>query len=378
MKHVNANEQTIWQPDSPRGMSRRDVNSLFTMAGVSMVTVPLTIKPASAAGEITYMGWAGYEEPGFHGDYIEKHGSSPNFTYWGDMDSGFQKIMQGFIADVTHPCTDKITKWTDGGIAAELDPTRLTHLSEIFPELLDIPGTVIDGKRYMIPLDWGNETIIYRSDLLDPEDQGDNLSYGIFFDDKYRGRLSAYNAGEGMVQMAALYLGMDNIFTLGDGELEEIRSLLRKQVDIVQFYWDSPTEAEQALAAGEIVALYGWNDSFARLREQNLPVVLGVPKEGTRTWVCGLVLHPETANVDAAYDLINAMTSADAGAYMIENWGLGHANHAAFEAVTSDILEAYSLTNPTEFLANGVFFEEMAPDVQQRYIDLFDDVKLGS
>ena len=378
MNHAASKIRAISRLGKSASMSRRDVNKLFAAAGVSLVTVPFGAAPSSAAGEVTYMGWSGYEEPGTHGDYIEKYGGSPGFTYWGDMDSGFTKVMQGFVADVMHPCTDKITKWIDGGIAAELDPDRLTHLSEIMPELLDIRGTVVDGKRYMVPLDWGNETIIYRSDLLDPEDQGDNLSYGIFFDDKYRSRLAAYNAAEGEVQMAALYLGFENINSLTDAELAEIRPLLKKQREVVQFYWDSPTEAEQALASGEIVALYGWNDSFARLREQGLPVVLGVPKEGMRTWVCGLVLHPETTNVEAAYDLINAMTSASAGAYLIENWGIGHANRKAFEAVPADVLEAYSLTEPTEFLANGIFFEEMAPEDQQRYIDLFEEVRMGS
>lgn len=378
MHGFEALSQALSRSGAASQPTRRDVNKILAAAGISLLATPLGATRARAAGEVTYMGWSGYEEPGTHGDYIEKYGGSPEFTYWADMDGGFTKVMKGFVADVMHPCTDKITKWRDGGIAAELDPDRLTHLPELMPELLDIRGTVIDGKRYMVPLDWGNETIIYRSDLLDPEDQGDNLSYGIFYDDKYRDRLTAYNAAGGMVQMAALYLGIENIFSMTEAELTQIRPLLEKQRDVVRFYWDSPTEAEQALASGETVAMYGWNDSYARLREQGLPVVLGVPKEGTRTWVCGLVLHPESANEAAAYDLINAMTSASAGAYLIENWGIGHANGKAFDAVPADVLEGYNLTDPREFLANGVFFEEMAPDVQQRYIDLFEEVKMDS
>ena len=50
----------------------------------------------------------------------------------------------------------------------------------------------------------------------------------------------------------------------------------------------------------------------------------------------------------------------------------------AFEAVPFNVLDACSLSNPTESLANGVLFEEMVPDVLQRYVDLLDDVRPGS
>ena len=47
-------------------------------------------------------------------------------------------------------------------------------------------------------------------------------------------------------------------------------------------------------------------------------------------------------------------------------------------AVPVDVLEAFNLTEPAKFLANGVFFDEIAPAFLGRYIDLFEEVKLGT
>ena len=65
---------------------------------------------------------------------------------------------------------------------------------------------------------------------------------------------------------------------------------------------------------------------------------LGVPKEGIFTWVCGIVMHSETKNEEASYDLINGVSSPEAGAFEIENLGFGHANRKAFDLVAPEKL----------------------------------------
>ena len=80
---------------------------------------------------------------------------------------------------------------------------------------------------------------------------------------------------------------------------------------------------------------------------------------------------------DASYDLVNAMTSPEAGAYEIENWGFGHANKKAFDLVDDTVLEDLGLSTPEALLNNGIYFAPIAGEIEQKYVRLLDEVKAG-
>ena len=359
-----------------KSLTRREFKQILASAGVGLLTVPVLRRPAQAAGEVMYFGWAGYETPEFHPSYTEKYGGSPEATFWAAEDEGFQKMRQGFTPDVMHPCTYELIKWREAGLIAPLDPDRLEWLPDMFESLSDIEGSVHDGQRYYMPMDWGNSTVLYRKDLVAPEHAGENLSWAIIYEDWYAGRIASYDSTAN-VQIAGLLKGIDDIFAMTDEQLAEIRPLLEMQRQNLRFYWGDVSEIDQALASGELVAAYGWNDSYVRLRDQGIDIELGVPKEGIFTWCCGLTIHPETKNLDASYDLINAMTSPEAGAYEIESWGFGHANKKAFDLVPDDVLVALGLSTPEALLNNGIYFAAMQANVEESYIRLFDEVKAG-
>ena len=359
-------------------LSRRDFNRVLAAAGVGVVTLPVLSKSARAAREVMYFGWAGYENPEFHPSYTEKYGGSPDATFWASTEEAFQKMrVGGFVPDVIHPCTTDLIKWQDAGLIQPLDPSRLEHLPDMFPSLDNIQGSIIDGKRYYMPMDWGNSTVVYRTDMVDAEDAGDNLSWGILYGDKYKGRVAFYDSAEAVVEIAALMAGYENIFSLSDEQLVEVRKVVEQQRDVLRFYWGDVSEIDQAMASGELVAAYAWNDTYVRLKKDGVPVALGVPKEGIFTWCCGLVIHVDNKNEEACYDLINAMTSPEAGAYEITEWGFGHANTKAFDLLPPEKLAELGLSTPSALLDNGIFFQSLDPAIEEKYIQLFEEVKAG-
>ena len=358
-------------------LSRRDFSKAASALGVSLLTVPVT-RHAAADAKPMYFGWAGYDDQNFIDSFMEKHGAPPNYTFWGSEDEAFQKMRAGgFQPDVMAPCTYELFKWNDAGLLAPLDPERLVHLADMFPSLENIEGSVINGQRYFMPIDWGNSTIIYRRDLVGEKWSDENVSWNIFYTDEFRNRLGFYDSAEAIVEISALVLGYDNIFTLTEEQLVEVRKMVAIQRDNMRMYWGDQTEATQALASGELVASYGWNDAYVTLKSQGIDVGLGVPKEGIFTWCCGMVIHAETDLLDEAYDLVNAFASPEAGAFEISNWGYGHANMKAFDLVPDDVLAELGLSTPEDLLGNGIFFQALAPDIEESYIRLWDEVRAG-
>lgn len=358
-----------------RRITRRQFGKLAAGLGVGLVAVPTMRRPASAAGEIEYFGWSGYEDPGFIQRYIDKHGGPPNYTFWGSEEEAFAKLQAGYEPDIMAPCTYEVEQWRESGLLKPVDEQRLEHLPDMFSSVTSIASTVVDGKRWYVPVDWGNSTVIYRTDLVDPEYVAEN-SWNILHDERYKGRLSTFD-DNGAIMIAALLLGYDNIFNLTDDQLAKIRTKLVKQRELLRFYWTDKTQVSQGLASGELVASYGWNETYVELKNQGVPVGFMVPKEGIFTWCCGLVLHANCKNDDAAYDLINAYTAPETGAYEIQTWGYGHANKKAFDLVAPDKLKELNLSTPEALLESGIFFLPLKLETRTKYNQLFEEIKAG-
>ena len=360
-------------------MTRREIHQGLAAAGLAMITMPVWRRPARAqSGNVPLVyEWAGYEDPALFGDYLAKYGDPPDYAFFADEDEGLAKIRGGYDPDITHPCTDTMRKWVDSGIIAPIDTSRLSNWPDIFPVLQNFEGVVLDGKVVMLPLDWGNSSVVYRTDLAG-EYVGEE-SWMILFDERYKGRLSMYDSDSAVV-VAGLALGYTNIWNMTDEQLVEVRKMLEKQVKLVRFYWSDQTEAETAIASGEIVAAYAWNDAYVRLRNEGVPVAYMKPKEGILTWLCGLsLLNTGDGDEQMMYDYLDAWASAETGRYVISEYGYGHANSEAFKLVDRATLDNLGFSeDPEEMLKEGYIFSLIPPERYQKYIQLFEDVKAES
>ena len=347
--------------------------------GATTVMMPMGSRTALGAtgDQPTVSTWEGGEVPEFHGAYIEKHGESPNFAIFADEEEAFAKMRAGFKVDITQPCTYKIPMWYDAGILEPIDTSRLSNWPDITPSLKTIPGTVFGGKPYFIPTDWGQTSVLYRPDLA-PEYE-DNETWGILWDPKYKGRLSMSNSLVDGVMVAAIYSGAKDPFDMTDAEMAKTRAALKEQLPLIRFYWDSPTEVEQALASGELVAGTTWNDSFATMKAEGHNVKYMSPKEGAMTWVCGfcIMTDHDPEKIDKIYDYIDAYMSVEAGIFDITEYGYGHGNAKAFEQVDPQTLAdlGFVSSNPDDMLSSGIFQVAMANEAALQ--EMFDELKAG-
>lgn len=343
-------------------------------AGLAVAALPLVAGRAAAADRLKLLTWSNYADAKLYPAYAQKHGEV-DASFFGDVPEALAKLRSGYVVDLAHPCADSIVKFRDSEVLQPFDTAKLTTVTDLWPELANLPGTVDDaGKRWFLPFDWGNSSIIYRTDLVELKEPSWSL---IYTDDRYKGRVAMYDSGEPAMQIAGLLLGFPDVFNMSDDELAKCADLLRKQRDNARFYWSDQTAAEQALASGEVVAAYGWNDAAFRLKSQGVPVEFMNPKEGMLTWVCGLVLSKAAPNIDLAHEFANAFTSPEAGEYLIQQFGTGHANRKAFDKVPADKLAAIGISNPAELMKRSNFLRELTPDRRAKYNDLFNSIKAG-
>ena len=369
-------------------ITRREASAVLASAGVGMAT--MTFGPGMARAQSEYpiddslyvFDWGGYELPEFYTTYVDKYKTQPSYTLFGEEEEALQKLRAGFTADVGHPCTYSTRRWRDAGVLAPIDTSRLSNWGGVFPSLKTLPGSQDEsGQDWFVPADWGNSSVLFRPDLapeyVDTETEK-NESWAILFDEKYANRLGIFDSVDGVMAVVGSVIGAENVFDMTDAELEEAAELLRKQREVLRFYWTDQSSVEQALASGELVASYAWNSAVVELKNQGVDVVYMNPKEGIWTWVCGLVLlNDGPGDRDKAYEFIDAWLAPESGKNLIEMYGYGHANAKSFELVDPATLSDLGISDPATMMASSRFFGEIEPDVREKYINLFDEIKAG-
>ncbi|MSP82413.1 MAG: extracellular solute-binding protein [Alphaproteobacteria bacterium] len=351
---------------------RRTLNRALAALGLTTAFTPVGAR-AEAGQMPIYLTWSGYEIPELHPPFVAKYGRQVDYSNFADTTEAFQKIRAGYRPDLAHPCTTEMRVWTDAGILLPIDTGRLANWESLFPSLRSQNGVAFGGETYFVPTDWGNSSVIYRTDLVDAEE-----SWAMLFDERYAGKISPYDTYEN-IQAAAAVLGIDPMNIPDDALYGPIADLLRKQRKITRDYWSTATELDQMLASGEVVIAYAWNETYKRLKEQGVPVAYARPKEGIWGWCCGLVCVKDGEGDDQmTYDFIDAWLSPEAGKYLIEEFGYGHANKIAFEIADPAIVENLGLTDPEALMAGSVFFGSYDPVSNEKFNLLWEEIKAGS
>ncbi len=359
-------------------LKRRDVLKGLSAMGVILVMAPVLSRKAAAAAadQVTFFTWGGYDVPEAYGPYIAKHGEPPNFAVFGGSEEGLTKMLAGYVVDVSHPCNADIPRWVASGLFQPLDTSKLSNWPNIMPELWNLEGNVVDGKPYMAPWDWGRTSITYRTDLFDL--QGQEESWGMLWDERYKGRLGMLASGGDSWWCGAIYAGVDFKDIASEEGFKKVAAIMRKQRPLIRTYTDDETTLEQALASGEMVAAMTWDASAVKLKGQGIPVKFANPKEGALTWVCGVMMHKDAPKPDKAYDLVDALLSTESGKWLISENGYGHSNAKSFELFSDDELAALGLSrNPKDILSAGKFMFPPTQDFDDAMNKEFEKIKAG-
>jgi spermidine/putrescine transport system substrate-binding protein len=360
-------------------LSRRAFTRSLLAVGIVPVMMPLLPRRALAAPEdhATWFTWGGFDVPEYFDEYVAKRGALPNFATYGSAEEALNKLQSGFVADIAMPCLSDVPRWSSTGLFQPIDPARLSNWADMIPELWNVGYNMAEGgKVWMMPWEWGQTSVAYRTDLYDLEDAEE--SWDMLWNPKYAGKLGMLAGGGDAWWCAAIKAGVpfDQIHT--DAAFEKISAVLREQRPLVRMYTDDTTSTETALAAGEIVAVMAWNSSVVTLSAQGVPVKFAKPKEGALTWVCGQMLHRDAPKIDSAYDILDSLISEAATVNLMRGSGYGGANRKAFDQFTDEELAGLGLArNPMDVLQAGHFLIPQTAEWDQRMTSTWEQIKLG-
>ncbi|WP_282606891.1 extracellular solute-binding protein [Pelagibius sp. Alg239-R121] len=345
------------------------------IAGVAVAGAIWSGEVKAEGSDLRVFDWSGYEDSGFFQPYMDKHGSAPSYAFFGSEEEAYTKLRSGFSSDLAHPCIGVTRKWADAGLIKPLDTTKIKNWDQLLPTIKTVSGVAFDGKTWMMPFDWGNSGLIYRTDKVDAE----KISLDLVTGPEFEGKVAIPDIVTSAYAMASLAIGLRDWTNMTDAQFKEASAYLRKLHKNVRFYWSDPGQLDQALASGEIVAGWGWNQTELNLLANKTPATMmkDVDK-GVATWVCGYVhLANGTMSDEQVYDMLNALSDVNSGKYIIEAWGYAHANADAYGKVDPALVKSYGFDNAEVFLKESLLTSALDPKTEAKMTKEFERIKAG-
>ena len=197
-----------------------------------------------------------------------------------------------------------------------LDMSKIPNAKNLMP-LFKKDIVSRNGKTYMIPIVWGYDSVIYNKDHISPDDPL-TQSWGVLFDDKYKGKIAWRDDAHGMIMCAALSTGHSDQVNMDSNDLKEVKNFLKDRKKNVRTMWSKFGEAVGLMSSGEVWAMYGWIAMRRVLQSQNINVTNNWPSDGLLIWNQSGFIPKDSPNAAASERVINAMLSTEFGAKLTE------------------------------------------------------------
>lgn len=350
-------------------MSRRFVPVVAGLIALALIATacggeeepPTTVSPEPAAEEVTEEEEEPVEEPsgvlrlfsysdGFDVEYIAGfHELYPDVelktSAFESNDAAVAKLLAGFEADVVNSCVDESTQdMVERGLYQPLDVSRLENWDDIFPKMKELPGVVVDGEVYLVPVDAGTAGIMYNVDeVTDPP-----TSWIDLFDERYAGRSALEDLSVTAIDIGALATGISDPLNMTEDQLASVKDFLIQNKGKFRTFWKGEASVKQLFKSGEIVIASGYPGTVEAMKEDGLNVEFTVAAEGQMLWACGYGISSEAENIDAAYALLNYYSSVPPQLYAAENFRYQTSNSKILEAASPELIEAVALDSFAE------------------------------
>jgi spermidine/putrescine transport system substrate-binding protein len=325
-------------------------------------------------GNLSILEWDGYQafgtptnkKPGGLSageEYTKKFGADGiTYSLIVNDSQALNKVRAGQQFDVIHPCIENLQDYVHDGLVQPWDTKLLPSFTNLNPAL--VKGGQVNGQQYFIPWDWGYGSVIYRTDKVDPADA---TGWELFWNPKYKDRISMWNGNTTNFEIAALKLGygghaMDN---LTDDQLNNAKEALMEQYPLNKFLWSSEyTDLQPALQNGDIWIAYSWQDQWVYAKAKGMPMAYMKPSQGRLGWYCGFMLGKDTKNYYHAHDYVESFINHKSCAQMtnLYYYGTSNASVKPSEIKNQALVTSLKLGDPNAIAASDVHLQTWTPN----------------
>jgi spermidine/putrescine transport system substrate-binding protein len=222
-------------------------------------------------------------------------------------------------------------------------------------------------NAYSVPYQWGTTGIGINTRYVK-----ENIdSWGVFWDENYKGRMSILDDMRSGLVPALKLLGY-SVNTQNQAELDEARDLMIQQKEFVRTY--SSETYMDLLKSGDVWIAMGWSGDIFQVTKENPDVIFVIPKEGSYIWVDNLVIPKRAPNKFTAETFINYLLRPDVSAEISNFTGYSSPNRTALPFIDEDLLNDVSMYPNSEIMERLEYMRDVG-DATRLYNRVWNEVK---
>lgn len=258
--------------------------------------------------------WGEYISDGFEGAldvnaefekyYFEKFGVrvKVNYTTYATNEDMYSKLSSGAgTYDIVVPSDYMIEKMINEDMLLKFDATELEnyqYIGESFKNLYYDPENC-----YSVPYTYGMMGVIYNEALVDEEDYSSE-SWGLLWNEKYRGKILQFNNPRDAFGSAMYYLGLD-INSTDPAVWQAAQKKLSEQKPLIQAYVNDEIFNKMTTASAAIAPYFAGD--FIIMASENEDLKFYYPEEGTNFFVDAMCIPKNAKQPEIAKEYINFM-----------------------------------------------------------------------
>ncbi len=282
-------------------------------AATGILTRPRTARAAS--GNVLWLTWENLAKDEYLAAFVKQTGITIDKNFIGTDDEQFAKFRAGGGGglDLGTPGLDKVSLYVASNLLQPIDVSKVPNAGRLYDTFRATPLGKKDGKFYGMPFYWGINPIVYRADMMDGEPD-----WSVFFTGtKYKGKLAMRDYALEGIMIAAMYLGIprDQMFTMDDRQLAEVKKALVAEKKLLRTYWSSISDLTNLYATGEVVCAFSWVPPYYDLKARGLNMGMAKPKQGVIGWCDTLAIPAGVSGdkLDQVHSFINYLLGPEYG-----------------------------------------------------------------
>ena len=252
--------------------------------------------------ELRVYNWGEFIDPSKITEFENKFNVRVIHDEFNSNEQMYNKLQDGSKYDILVPSDYMIQRLREEDMLQMIDFSKVPNYANVMTSLkkkqYDPTG------EYSVPYFWGNVGILYNKnnvDMKDLETQGWNM----LVNPKYKDRLYFYDSERDafMVALKALDYSAN---THDEKELQEAYDWLVMMLQTMNpIYSMDDTMDNMYNGIKDLAVMYSGDASWVISENDDMDYY--VPKEGTNTWVDGMVIPKNAPNPDLAHEWINFM-----------------------------------------------------------------------
>ena len=252
------------------------------------------------------------------------------------------------------------------GLVAPLDMGKIPNAASMAPYFKAPDYAVSGGKQYSLPFMFGYDAVVYNKKKLGFVD-----SYGILFDEKYKGQIAIKDDPGVMIPQTALFLGHANPWRLSTADLKEVTTFLISKKANFRKLWGGFAEAVSLLKSEEVVAVGdGWISMAWALNEggKSSDFAIANPKEKALVWTHDWIMSKEAASrasAESVYAFMNWSIGSEQAANMGRKVGYVSPSQAGLKILSKDEAKVIGYDDYENVFKTGMPMNEFPANYQE-------------